>query len=149
MVTAGKADWSMTSFEDTNRAVIKEFRENGGKAGGFFEGKPLILVHHVGAKSGLHRIAPLMPYVDGDRIFIFASKGGSDNNPDWYHNLIANPDTVVELGTETFPVKASVLTGEERDDIYTKHAEALPQFADYQSKTTRKIPVVELQRTSA
>jgi deazaflavin-dependent oxidoreductase (nitroreductase family) len=138
----------MTGFEDVNLSVINEFRENGGKAGGMFEGKPLVLVHHVGAKSGVQRIAPLMPYLEGDRIFVFASKGGADTNPDWFHNLVANPNTVVELGTETIPVAAHVLTGEERDDIYAKQAEALPQFAEYQSNTTRQIPVVELQRNS-
>ncbi|AKS34668.1 nitroreductase family deazaflavin-dependent oxidoreductase [Mycolicibacterium goodii] len=133
-------------FNEMNRTVIKEFRETGGKAGGIFEGKPLVLVHHVGAKSGKERIAPLVPLLDGDRIYIFASKGGADTNPDWYHNLVANPDTVVELGTETFPVKARVLTGAERDEIYAKQVALEPQFGDYQRKTTRLIPVVELQR---
>jgi deazaflavin-dependent oxidoreductase (nitroreductase family) len=90
-------------LDEMNRQVIGEFRETGGKAGGLFEGKPLVLVHHAGAKSGVQRIAPLVPYVDGNRMFIFASKGGADTNPDWYHNLVANPDTVAELGAETFP----------------------------------------------
>ncbi|MBU8810189.1 nitroreductase family deazaflavin-dependent oxidoreductase [Mycolicibacterium goodii] len=133
-------------FDEMNRAVIKEFRETGGKAGGVFEGKPLVLVHHVGAKSGKQRIAPLVPLLDGDRIYIFASKGGADTNPDWYHNLVANPDTVVELGSETFPVKARVLSGDERDEIYAKQVALEPQFGDYQRKTTRLIPVIELQR---
>ncbi|AWT53773.1 MULTISPECIES: nitroreductase family deazaflavin-dependent oxidoreductase [Mycolicibacterium] len=133
-------------FDEMNRAVIKEFRETGGKAGGVFEGKPLVLVHHVGAKSGKQRIAPLVPLLDGDRIYIFASKGGADTNPDWYHNLVANPDTVVELGSETFPVKARVLSGDERDEIYAKQVALEPQFGDYQRKTTRVIPVIELQR---
>jgi deazaflavin-dependent oxidoreductase (nitroreductase family) len=133
-------------FEEMNRPVIAEFRETGGKAGGMFEGKPLVLVHHVGAKSGKERIAPLVPLLDGDRIFIFASKGGADTNPDWFHNLVANPDTTVELGSETFPVTARLLTGGERDDIYAKQAEVEPQFAEYQRNTTRVIPVFELQR---
>ncbi|MBU8816432.1 nitroreductase family deazaflavin-dependent oxidoreductase [Mycolicibacterium goodii] len=133
-------------FDEMNRAVIKEFRETGGKAGGVFERKPLVLVHHVGAKSGKQRIAPLVPLLDGDRIYIFASKGGADTNPDWYHNLVANPDTVVELGSETFPVKARVLSGDERDEIYAKQVALEPQFGDYQRKTTRLIPVIELQR---
>jgi deazaflavin-dependent oxidoreductase (nitroreductase family) len=135
-------------FDAMNRPVIEEFRETGGKAGGLFEGKPLVLVHHFGAKSGTERIAPLVPYLDGDRIYIFASKGGVATNPDWYHNLVANPNTVVEFGTETFPVTARVLTGAERDDIYAKQSEVEPQFAEYQRNTTRVIPVFELERVA-
>ena len=133
-------------FDEMNRKVIAEFRETGGKAGGVFEGKPLVLVHHVGAKSGKERIAPLVPLLEGDRIFVFASKGGADTNPDWYHNLVANPDTVVEQGTETLRVTARVLSGDERDDVYAKQTEAEPQFGEYQRKTSRVIPVIELQR---
>jgi deazaflavin-dependent oxidoreductase (nitroreductase family) len=133
-------------FTELNRKVIDEFRENGGKAGGMFEGRQLVLVHHVGAKSGVERVAPLAAYLEGDRIFVFASKAGADTNPDWYHNLVANPHTVAEFGTETFAVTARVLTGDERDDIYAKQSAATPQFAEYQRKTTRLIPVVELQR---
>jgi deazaflavin-dependent oxidoreductase (nitroreductase family) len=136
-------------FNEMNRKVITEFRENGGKVGGMFEGAPLILVHHVGAKSGTERIAPLVYLADGDRIFIFASKGGSDENPAWFHNLVANPDTTVEVGTETFEVVAKVLTGAERDEYYAKQSALQPQFAEYQSKTKRAIPVVELERVSA
>lgn len=133
-------------FDEMNRKVIAEFRENGGTAGGVFEGKPLVLVHHTGARSGTERIAPLVPYVDGDRLFIFASKGGTDTNPDWYHNLVAHPATVVEYGTETFDVTARLLTGDERDEVYAKQVEVEPQFGDYQRKTERVIPVFELQR---
>ncbi len=133
-------------FDEMNRRVIDEFRESGGKAGGMFEGKPLVLVHHVGAKSGKERIAPLVPLLDGSRVFIFASKGGADTNPDWYHNLIAHPETVIELGTETVPVTARVLSGAERDEVYAKQVEVEPQFGDYQRKTTRVIPVFELER---
>jgi deazaflavin-dependent oxidoreductase (nitroreductase family) len=135
-------------FDEMNRKVIAEFRETGGRAGGMFEGKPLVLVHHVGAKSGVERIAPLVPYRDGSRIFVFASKGGADTNPDWYHNLVAHPETVAELGSETFDVTARVLTGDERDDIYSKQTMVEPQFGEYQRKTTRLIPVIELQRTA-
>ena len=135
-------------FDAMNRQVIREFRETGGKASGVFEGKPLVLVHHVGAKSGVERIAPLVPYLEGDRIFIFASKGGTDTNPDWYHNLVANPQTVTELGSDTFDVTVRVLTGAERDEIYAKQCAVEPQFAEYQRKTTRQIPVIELQRTA-
>ncbi len=133
-------------FEAMNRPIIEEFRETGGKAGGIFEGKPLVLVHHTGAKSGVERIAPLVPYLDGDRIYIFASKGGADTNPDWFHNLVANPNTVLEFGSQTFPVTARVLTGDERADIYAKQVAAEPQFGEYQRSTTRVIPVFELER---
>jgi deazaflavin-dependent oxidoreductase (nitroreductase family) len=135
-------------FDEMNRPVIAEFRATGGKAGGMFEGKPLVLVHHVGAKSGKERIAPLVPLLDQGRIFVFASKGGAPTNPDWYHNLVANPDTVAELGSETFPVTARVLTGAERDEVYAKQSEVEPQFAEYQRNTTRLIPVLELQRAA-
>lgn len=136
-----------TSFNEMNRNVIDEFRATGGKAGGMFEGKPLVLVHHVGAKSGTERVTPLVPYLEDGRIFIIASKAGADTNPDWFHNLVAHPNTTVELGTETFPVTARVLSGAERDDIYAKQVAAQPQFGDYQKSTSRTIPVIELQRS--
>ncbi len=137
------------NFNEMNQKVIDEFRANGGKAGGMFEGKPLVLVHHVGAKSGTERITPLVPYLEDGRIFIFASKAGADTNPDWFHNLVAHPETTVELGgTETFGVTARVLDGAERDEIYAKQVAAQPQFGgDYQKSTSRIIPVVELQRS--
>lgn len=135
-------------FDAMNRQVISEFRENGGKAGGIFEDKPLVLVHHIGAKSGKERIAPLVALFEGDRIYIFASKGGSDTNPDWYHNLVANPQTTAEVGTESFPVTVRVLSGDERDDVYARQSVAEPQFAEYQRKTSRVIPVLELQRVA-
>ena len=133
-------------FDAMNRPVIADFRANGGRAGGIFADKPLVLVHHVGAKSGTERIAPLVPLLDGDRIFIFASKGGADTNPDWYHNLVANPVTTIEFGTETFTATARLLSGDERDAVYAKQVAVEPQFGDYQRKTTRVIPVFELQR---
>ncbi|WP_137146738.1 nitroreductase family deazaflavin-dependent oxidoreductase [Mycolicibacterium sp. CR10] len=136
------------AFDEMNRTVIDEFRATGGKAGGVFEGKPLVLVHHFGAKSGTERIAPLVPLLDDGRIYIFASKGGADTNPDWYHNLVANPSITVELGTETFPAAARALQGAERDEIYAKQVAVEPQFGDYERKTTRVIPVVELIRAA-
>ena len=135
-----------TDFDAMNRQVIAEFRENGGRAGGIFEGKPLILVHHTGAKSGIERIAPLVPYVDGDRLYVFASKGGADTHPDWYHNLVAHPNTTVEYGDDAFAVTARVLSGSERDAVYAKQVEVEPQFGEYQRKTSRVIPVIELER---
>ncbi|MGW0894191.1 nitroreductase family deazaflavin-dependent oxidoreductase [Saccharopolyspora sp. NPDC002578] len=133
-------------FDEMNRKVIAEFRERGGRVGGAFDGFPLVLVHHVGAKSGTERISPLVPLVEGDRIFIFARKGGSAENPAWYHNLVANPRTRVETGTETVDVVARVLTGEERDEVYARQVAVAPQFAEYQRNTDRSIPVVELER---
>jgi deazaflavin-dependent oxidoreductase (nitroreductase family) len=132
---------------EMNSQVITEFREKGGTVGGIFEGFPLILVHHIGAKSGAERVAPLVPYVEGDRIFVFASLGGSPKHPAWYHNLVANPNTTVEYGAETFSVVARVLPRAERDEIYAKQVAVQPQFGEYQRKTDRVIPVVELQRT--
>ena len=135
-------------FDQMNDAVITEFRESGGKAGGVFEGKPLVLVHHTGAKSGIKRIAPLVPLLDDGRIYVFASKGGADTHPDWYRNLVAHPDITVELGTETFAATARVLDGDERAAAYAKQVAAEPQFGEYQRKTERLIPVVELVRSS-
>ena len=134
------------AFDEMNYAVIEEFRANGGKAGGMFEGKPLVLVHHTGAKSGTVRIAPLVALVDDGRIYIFASKGGADSNPDWYRNLDANPDVTVEFGTDTFAATARIVEGAERNEIYAKQVDAEPQFGEYQRKTERVIPVVELVR---
>jgi len=136
----------MSDAEDWNTAVIKEFRENDGKVGGMFEGAPMILVHHTGAKSGTERVTPLVYFREDERIFIFASKGGAPENPAWFHNLVANPRTRVEVGTETFEVVARVLEGAERDEYYAKQAEVMPNFAEYARKTTRTIPVVELER---
>ncbi|HTH92285.1 nitroreductase family deazaflavin-dependent oxidoreductase [Mycobacterium sp.] len=135
-------------FDEMNRTVIDEFRSSGGTAGGVFTGKPLVLVHHIGAKSGKARVSPLVPLLEDGRIFVFASKGGSDSNPDWYGNLVANPNVTVELGTQTFPATARTLVGEERDEIYAKQSAVEPQFGEYQRMTTRIIPVVELVRTA-
>jgi deazaflavin-dependent oxidoreductase (nitroreductase family) len=129
-----------------NDNVIEEFRRNGGKVAAFGEW-PLILVHHVGARTGTERVAPLACLLDGDRLFIFASKAGAPDNPAWYHNLKANPNTKVELGTDTFPVTVKELTGAERDEIFDKVKAAAPQFAEYQTKTDRIIPVLELVRS--
>ncbi len=137
------------NFHEMNQKVIDEFRATGGKAGGMFEGKPLVLVHHFGAKSGTERITPLVPYLADGRIFIFASKAGADTNPDWFHNLVAHPQTTVEFGTETFDVTARVLDGDERDEIYAKQVAAQPQFGDYEKSTSRVIPVIELARSES
>ncbi|HEX3592924.1 MAG TPA: nitroreductase family deazaflavin-dependent oxidoreductase [Pseudonocardiaceae bacterium] len=136
-------------MNEFNQQIVAEFRENAGQVGGMFAGAPMILVHHVGAKSGVERVSPLVYLADGDRLFVFASKGGADDNPAWYHNLVANPKTTVEVGTETFDVVAKVITGAARDEIYAKQVAAAPQFGEYERQTTRVIPVVELERVSA
>lgn len=130
---------------DWNTQVIEEFRANGGKVGGMFENSPLLLLHHVGARSGSPRVAPLIYLPDGDRHVIFASKGGAPENPAWYHNLAANPDTEIEVGSATVPVRAVEVTGAERDRLYETQAALFPQFAEYQEKATRQIPVVVLE----
>ena len=133
-------------MQDYNNNIIKEFHENEGKVGGPFAGAPMILVTHTGSKSGTQRTNPLVYLKDGDRYLIFGSKGGSTKHPDWYRNLVANPNATAEIGTEKFDVVAEVLTGEERDRLYDKQAKIIPQFAEYQSRAGRKIPVVALKR---
>ncbi|AHC25097.1 MULTISPECIES: nitroreductase family deazaflavin-dependent oxidoreductase [Mycobacteriaceae] len=136
-----------TAIDAMNQAVIEEFRTTGGQAGGVFTGKPLILLHHIGAKSGTERIAPLVPLIDDGKVYIFASKGGADTDPDWYRNLMAHPQVTVECGTETYQASARVLEGAERDEVYAKQVALQPQFGEYQRKTDRVIPVVELVRS--
>lgn len=133
--------------DDWNAQVIAEFRENGGKVGGPFEGSPMVLIHHRGAKTGTERVTPLMCQVEGDRIFIFASKAGAPDNPDWYHNLKANPETTIEyLDDPSVPVRVVELEGAERDRVWERQKTEWPQFAEYEEKTDRTIPVLELQR---
>jgi len=131
-------------FVTMNRNVIEEFRATQGKVGGVFADQPLLILHHVGVKTGIKRLSPLAALVDAGRIFIFASKGGSDTHPDWYRNILANPQVTVEMGTEIFPATATVVTGEERDEVYAKQAALHPQSGDYQRTAKRLIPVVEL-----
>lgn len=106
----------------------------------------MLLLHTTGAKSGKERVNPMMYLADGDRILVFASKGGADTHPDWYHNLVANPKVEVELGTERFAATATALHGEERDRFYAEHAKRYPGFKEYQERTSRVIPVVALER---
>jgi deazaflavin-dependent oxidoreductase (nitroreductase family) len=136
-----------TSPQDFNARVIEEFRANEGRVGGPFEGSTLLLLHHVGAKSGADRVNPLVYNRDGDRYVVFASKAGAPNNPDWYHNLKAHPDVTIEVGNETIGVRAEEAIGEERDRLFRAQAERSPQFAEYQSKTSRVIPVIVLTPT--
>src|SRR5215470_3856105 len=136
----------MPESNNWNRQTIEAFRANGGKVGGMWEGRPLLLLTTTGAKSGRRLTNPLMYMRDGDRLLVFASKGGAPTNPDWYHNLLAHPEVTVEVGNETFEATAHVTEGAERDQLYARQAELYPGFAEYQAKTTRKIPVIALTR---
>jgi deazaflavin-dependent oxidoreductase (nitroreductase family) len=133
-----------TTPADFNTQVIEEFRANGGKAGGMFEGMPLVLVHNVGAKSGKEYVTPLVYLADGDAVVIFASKGGAPENPGWYHNLKAEPNVSIEVGDKRLDALATEATGDERDRLYSAQEAAQPQFAEYATKTDRKIPVIVL-----
>lgn len=137
----------MSDANDFNTSVVAEFRANSGKVGGMFAGMPMLLLTTVGARSGKERTNPLAYTRAGDRYVIIASKGGAPTNPEWYHNLVANPTATVEVGQERFQVRASVAQGEERDRLYAAQAAMLPNFAEYQRNTTRRIPVFTLERT--
>lgn len=136
----------MSDPNDWNKAIIAEFRANGGKVGGPFEGASMVLLHSTGAKSGQERVNPLVYTTDGDRYVIIASKGGAPSNPDWFYNIVANPDVTLEIGTEHFAAKASVPGEPERTRLFEQMASQMPGFADYQRNTTRIIPVVVLKR---
>jgi deazaflavin-dependent oxidoreductase (nitroreductase family) len=131
---------------DRNLGIIQEFRANAGKVGGPFAGRSLLLLHTAGAKSGQPRINPVACISDADRLVIIASKGGAPTNPDWYHNLLANPLVTVETGTEQFQARATVAAEPERTRLYNQMVAAMPGFAGYQQKTTRIIPVIILTR---
>jgi deazaflavin-dependent oxidoreductase (nitroreductase family) len=135
----------MADANDWNSKIIAEFRANDGKVGGQFEGAPLLLLHTIGAKSGRERVNPMMYQRVGDGYAVFASKGGAPDNPDWYHNVIANPAVKAEIGNQTVELTGRVTEGEERDKIWTQQKSDYPGFADYEQKTPRQIPVVILQ----
>jgi deazaflavin-dependent oxidoreductase (nitroreductase family) len=136
------------NFNEFNEAIIAEFRANGGKVGGPFEGAPVLLLTSVGAKSGERRTTPVVYLPDGERMVIFASKAGAPTNPGWYHNLVANPRASVEVGLDTVEVEAKVTSGEERDQLFARQEAIMPQFTEYRQKTTRQIPVIALERTA-
>ena len=136
----------MPDRNDWNRQMIETFRANGGKVSGMWEGRPLLLLTTIGAKSGQHRTNPVMYLRNDDRLLVFASKGGAPTNPDWYHNLLAHSEVTVEVGDETYNATATPVTGEERDRLYTQWAGKYPQFGEYQKNTTRTIPVIALER---
>jgi deazaflavin-dependent oxidoreductase (nitroreductase family) len=145
------AEWFMAEVNNRNAKIIEEFRENGGVLGGPFEGAPLVLVHHTGRKTGRDHVTPMMylaPDDDVDLIYVFASKAGAPTNPDWYDNLIAAGTGAVEIGTESYDVNVTELTGDERDTIYAEQVRRYPGFGEYEEKTAgiRTIPVLALRR---
>ena len=135
----------MADHEDFNAKIINDFRANGGKVGGMFEGAPMLLLHHAGAKSGAERVNPLVYQQVGDSYAIFASRAGAPRHPDWYYNLVAHPDATAEVGTGTVHVRARVADPDERDPIYARQKEIAANFADYEkSAAPRVIPVILL-----
>lgn len=133
-------------MSDWNRQVIKEFRANGGRVGGRFEGADLLLLTSTGRKSGARHTTPLGSMADGDRLLVFAANAGGPNHPAWYHNIRADPRVTVEAGNETFDGVAIPVEGEERDRLYALRSELIPVFAEYQRQTERVIPVVAVYR---
>jgi deazaflavin-dependent oxidoreductase (nitroreductase family) len=136
----------MTDVTDWNSKIIEEFRANGGKVGGPFEGAPMLLLHTTGRRSGRERVNPLVYQQVGDDIAIFGSKAGAPTDPDWYRNLAANPEVTVEIDGETVPMRARVAEGEEGTRIFDRQKQAMPGFAEYEAKAGRPIPVVVLSR---
>jgi deazaflavin-dependent oxidoreductase (nitroreductase family) len=137
--------WTVPS---QNQRIIDEFHANAGRVGGHFEGRTLLLLHHRGAKTGTERVNPVAyQRVSDDKVAVFATKGGAPTNPDWYYNLVSNPDVSVEIGTETFAARAHVAEGEEREPIWERQKRDWPAFGDYEEKTEgiREIPVVVLE----
>ncbi|MEP6978196.1 MAG: nitroreductase family deazaflavin-dependent oxidoreductase [Thermoleophilia bacterium] len=136
----------MSGESDRNAQIIEEFRSNEGRVGGYFEGKTLLLLTTTGAKTGRRHTNPAIYLRDGDRYVVFASNGGAPNNPGWYHNVRANPDVLVEVGTESFPATATVLEDPERGELFRRQADGDPSFDGYQAGMHRVMPVVALTR---
>ncbi len=130
-----------------NKQVIEEFRANDGKVGGYFENTTLLLLHTIGAKSGLARINPLVTIEDDGRLIIVASAAGAPKSPAWYHNIVANPNVEVEFGAERFKVHADIPGEPERTELYGKMEAAFAGFTQYKEQTTRVIPIVTLTRS--
>jgi deazaflavin-dependent oxidoreductase (nitroreductase family) len=138
---------SRMDLQNLNISVIEEFRANNGKVTGNFDGMPLLLINTIGAKSGKQYTKPLAYLADGERFVVIASYAGHEHNPPWYHNLLAHPDIDIEVGDQVISVLASVANEPERSVLFDKMASVMPVFNDYQSKTTRRIPVVTFART--
>ncbi|MCA9826302.1 MAG: nitroreductase family deazaflavin-dependent oxidoreductase [Dehalococcoidia bacterium] len=136
----------MTTPNDFNEQIMKEFRANGGKVGGNFAGAPMLILTSTGAKSGKPRTNPLVYLPDGDDLIVFASKAGAPESPAWYHNLRANPQVQVEVGKDTVTAKAEVVSEPERTALYARQVAVMPTFAEYEEKTSRTIPVVRLRK---
>ncbi len=136
----------MSDFAEMNRQVMEEFRANDGRVGGMFEGAPMCILTTTGAKSGKTRENPLMYRPDGDRYIIFASMAGAPTNPSWYYNAKANPDVTFEVGPERFAARATELEGAERDRLWEAQKADVPQFAEYEQKTDRTIPLIAVTR---
>jgi len=134
----------MSEVNDRNKKIIDEFRANNGKVGGRFDGKTLLLLHTKGAKTHQERINPVAYVKDDGRFVVIASKGGAPTNPNWYYNLVTNPDVSVEVGTEKYKARAAVAEEPERTRLYDKMVEMMPSFDDYRRNTKRKIPVILL-----
>jgi deazaflavin-dependent oxidoreductase (nitroreductase family) len=138
---------SDTDFHAFNQGIVEEFRANHGVVGGPFEGAPMILITHKGAKTGVERTSPLVYTQDGDDVVIIASMGGAPKHPAWFHNIKANPEVTVEIGDDKYTANAEILTeGPERQRLYDQQAALMPNFAEYQEKTARVIPVVVLSK---
>jgi deazaflavin-dependent oxidoreductase (nitroreductase family) len=138
--------------DDMNRQVIQDFRANDGvvdnAVGGFFRGRPVLILHHTGAKTGQERLNPLVYATDGDSYLVTGSKGGAPSDPHWLLNVRANPDVTVEVGVEEFPATATIIDdGPRREELYAKLVAVMDQFADYETMTERRIPIVVLERT--
>jgi deazaflavin-dependent oxidoreductase (nitroreductase family) len=143
--TATMADSAADASNDFNSRIIEEFRANEGRVGGPLAGTPILLLHHIGAKSGIERVTPLACSPQGDGHYVIvASNAGSPTHPGWYYNLKARPTVEVEVGTETFMVRAEELEGAARDALWSKLVAASPSLTKYQAKTARQIPMLML-----
>ncbi|HLY27969.1 MAG TPA: nitroreductase family deazaflavin-dependent oxidoreductase [Aggregatilineales bacterium] len=139
----------MSEFQDRNRKLIEQFRANRDKGEANRMPMPLVILTTTGAKSGKSHATPVRIFMDGDKPYVIASKGGAPSHPDWYRNLVAYPEVTVELGKETFKAKAVVASGKERDRLFKQAVAEAPGFGEYQANTTREIPVVVLERERA
>ena len=138
----------MASERERNQKIIDEFRANDGRVGGHFEGRTLLLLHSIGARSGAERVNPLMYLALDGSYAVFATNSGYANHPGWYHNLRAHPSASVEVGTRAVDVTAREAEGEERARIWARQIEVAPAFAELQAKTSRLIPVLLLEPVS-
>lgn len=134
----------MATPNEFNQKIMDEFRANDGKVGGPFEGMNMLLLTTTGAKSGEKITTPLVYLPDGKTMVIIASMAGAPNNPAWYHNIKANKDVTIDIGNGEFAAEATEVLGDRRDELYAAQASRYPAFADYEKKTTRRIPVISV-----